>query len=354
MNRNSIFAAAVGAFLIISIVVFGGCKGTLPGSDISTDLSTILTLSTVSYDFGLIEAEAGSDSISVAVTNDGAETVILSQAKLTDPVNFTADDSVFPLTLEPGDTAALLCIFNPMESGSLETTIEINAEDYDTSLTAILTGEGNYPPEIVPGIFISGDPDISGFYAEEGSYNGRPVYISCQNNGFAIYYFGEDTTTSRSLIPTIPDGGWVIHSNDFSLGSYNKAFCFSYDDPAPSTPAQVQEWSIPITVTDNTLGPLVCGADVSACQEGEAVHVEYIFSDKDSDAEGASQFQWYQCSNPDDTGTAITGATEREYLIQSEDAGCYLRVTVLPEALTGIIAGPSYTSQSTARVMFGM
>lgn len=63
---------------------------------------------------------------------------------------------------------------------------------------------------------------------------------------------------------------------------------------------------------------------------GNTLTGNYVFSDPDSDKEGASLYRWLR------DGTAISGATGRTYVIKTEDAGANIAFEVTPVAATGV------------------
>ncbi len=74
---------------------------------------------------------------------------------------------------------------------------------------------------------------------------------------------------------------------------------------------------------------------------GSALNGSYTYVDAESDAQGASLFQWFRSADdvPDGSDTAIPGATAPTYGITLADRGTYLFYRVTPVATTGSATG---------------
>ena len=327
-RKATIAATATG--LLMAFLVFSGCKGASPGTDATVDLSTVLTLSTANCDFGMVEAESGTESLSVGIINNGTEAVTLSQVLLSDSINFSSDDSTLPITLTPGNSITIACQFHPMESGTLETSMEITADGYDFPLETTLTGEGNYPPTIAPGLMVYDDnPDIAGFYKIDGTSNGKPLYRNCVNPKYMLYFFS-NTIYER----------WVIY-NSLSVPNYNKASRYQDDSEIYPFPEMVQTWKGEHTsVQADITGPVLSGIDFSNIEPGVSViKAYYIYCDPENDTEADDPLTWYRCDSRSGEETVIQGITGKEYTVQDDDVNCSLKVEMIPCAETGIADG---------------
>jgi hypothetical protein len=217
-----------------------------------------------------------------------------------------------------------------MESGSLQATLEITADGYDNSLDTILSGEGNYPPTVAPGMMVfDADPVLAGFYLPDGEHNGKTLYRSIEDPQYMLFFH-------------VPSNKWVL--NDDLLITYFES-ADRYQSPTPKviydSPAEVENWNQDSTdVGDDVSGPIVSGADLSDVTfNSTTAHVYYYYCDAENDAEDSSVFTWYRCSSESDPGSPIAGATGREYTIQRNDEMCYLRVEMIPCASSGVPDG---------------
>jgi hypothetical protein len=314
--------------LLVIPACTGGFPGIGPGSD--TDIAAVLSLNTSTCEFGVVASEAASASLPIEVTNDGAAQVTLTAVQLSDTVNFSSDDSLLPLTLAPGESVSIECTFHPMESGSLQATLEITADGFDNALDTALSGEGNYPPAVAPGMMVyDTNPVLAGFYCPDGEFNEKTLYRSIDNPQYMLFFH-------------VPSNKWVL--NDDLLITYFES-ADRYQSPTPKvtydSPAEVENWNQDSTdVWDDVSGPIVSGADLSDVTfNATTAHVYYYYCDAENDAEDSSVFTWYRCSSESDPGTPIPGVVGSEYTIQSADLDCYLRVEMIPCAGTGIPEG---------------
>ena len=71
----------------------------------------------------------------------------------------------------------------------------------------------------------------------------------------------------------------------------------------------------------------------------------YIYSDAESDPEGASRFRWFRADDFEGTNeTVISGATARTYLLSAADSGKYICFEVQPVATSGTTPGTAVRS----------
>ena len=142
------------------------------------------------------------------------------------------------------------------------------------------------------------------------------------NNGFAVavgaWHFNASGTNTITLSTAGTDGKVIADS---------VAFVKVPDNTAPTAGN--------LSITGSTfIGGTLTG--------------NYIYSDPDGDAEGATKFQWYRNNEPDFTGseTAIPEATAQTYQVTGADKGKHLVFRVTPEAATGITTGNPVSSAS--------
>ena len=189
-------------------------------------------------------------------------------------------------------------------------------------------GERNYAPTIAPGLMVfDDDPEIAGFYEEDGIFNGKPKYKNCEDTGYYLYFIN---TAEK----------WVI-DEVLTLTDETDADRCQKDKPTLDHPDLVLIWNNSnTTVKNNITGPIISGADLSSVNPGSTVIKAYfLYSDKDLDAAGDCSFIWFRCTNDIDTGEVIPGINNREYTVQTRDINQFLRVEITPSAETGIMQG---------------
>ena len=102
-----------------------------------------------------------------------------------------------------------------------------------------------------------------------------------------------------------------------------------------------------VTIVNNP--PLASSVSISGDTGGSAIVGDvlsgnYIYSDTEGDAEGASTFRWLR------DGSVIGGATAANYTVVAEDAGSSLVFEVTPVSLTGSSTGLAVQSASAVTV----
>jgi hypothetical protein len=109
-------------------------------------------------------------------------------------------------------------------------------------------------------------------------------------------------------------------------------------------------------VEDNVTGPVVSGADFTKIRTKPATVLKayYFFCDAEGDAEDGSHFTWYRCTDPDDTGVEIAGATGRQYTVTTADMNNYLRVEMVPCADSGIQDGETIAGPVSSQLLYTM
>lgn len=71
-----------------------------------------------------------------------------------------------------------------------------------------------------------------------------------------------------------------------------------------------------------------------------------LYSDPDGHAEGATTFQWYQCTSVGDSGTPISGAESATYVTQPADNNLWLKAEITPVDEHGGVGIPMKSSAS--------
>ena len=96
-----------------------------------------------------------------------------------------------------------------------------------------------------------------------------------------------------------------------------------------------------IPLVDNNTAPSAAEAAIAGTPAaGEILHAEYAFSDPENDAEGATLYRWSAADSVEGPFCPITGATGKDYTVQSADASRYLRVEVVPVDAYGSAGAP--------------
>jgi hypothetical protein len=305
------------------------------------------------YDFGLTEAENGSKTVTLTLTNTGEADLTVTNVELSDLTNYSLTTPELPLTAAPEASVEPSVTFNPQASGDMPATISITVEGLTDPFVLNLSGEGNYAPSIKFGIQVAGagTADANGFYEKDGSHTcvipdvsieTRALYTKTGSSNYYcyIYYNGvhvpfawclDDSMNADSgnppeyeyvgpdynlMVP--PAGGWTIGTGD--------------DGP-----------------------PTVTRYDITGLKgyTTEDLTANYLYSDIDGDAEnsGGVTFQWYRSATENGTYTAISGATAKVYT--PPDPGHvdhYLKVEITPAADTGITSGAPIMSSPTIMI----
>jgi hypothetical protein len=195
----------------------------------------------------------------------------------------------------------------------------------------VLIGTNN-PPEAV---FPTWDFEVQG--AGTAAFDGGYVLQAGLVNDYP-WYQQEGGSNVLFNFQAIEDSGvrhWGLHSSSISGPvSYSQV---TYYSPAGLTPpatgwATAVGAGTPPTVTSSPFTG-------STVVPGGTLTVQYVFTDPDGDAEGASTFQWY--SSPDNSiWTELTGETSASYTTVSGDVGLWLRVQVTPVDEFGAAGSP--------------
>ena len=336
----------VGAVVVIVSIftILAGCNGNGENGSVSE-----LSFDNLSADFGMVEAEGGTENRSITVTNSGDESVTVTDAVLSDTTNYTRQIDTLPLTLEPGGTTTVSCDFHPQASGTIEATVTVSAEELDEDAVINLTGEGNYAPVVGPGYYVdqAPDPNFEGFYVEDGEKNGKPKYTKQHETvGYLFYYDSSASASVQSrVVDQPPDPTWVIADSLDITDAFDEAVeDYTTDESAPDEPHDGL-WANQTSLTPES-GPVIDGQQYV----GGTVEVYYGYSDAEGDAESDTTFQWYRCDAADGDGTPIDGATEKTYEPVDDDNGMYLKCKVTPKAETGIADGEGVMSSASGPI----
>lgn len=342
--RSKVFVSA--SIICGLLIVLFSCKNDLqtPGAEGLGELG--LTADSLEVDFGMVEAESGSNEITVTVTNTGEEAVTVTSAELSDTDNYSLETEDLPLTLEVEGSTTVTGTFHPQESGSIDATLTVAAEGVTESLEIALTGSGNYPPEVISGYMVldDGETDVEGFYTQNGNKNGKPMYKRTTGGDMYLYYV-LDSGSLNSIISRLsqaPQQGWIIDSNS-NITDYTTALAQGPDNPTPEG-TQNDGWNSPVLEVIAESKPYIEG-DLWG---GQTITVFYGYLDIDGDSESGTSFQWYRKYVEGGDWLAIEGATGKSYVLQEdEDVDHYIRVKVTPKASTGITTGSAVYSDAT-------
>lgn len=96
-----------------------------------------------------------------------------------------------------------------------------------------------------------------------------------------------------------------------------------------------------LNFTTGNQAPAISAVSITGQAEvGVVLSVEYNYVDLESDVEGESVVKWYIADDAVGTGEVIIdGSVDRTYEIQTGDLGKYIRVGIMPKALTGTPEG---------------
>lgn len=336
----------VGAVVVIVSIftILAGCNGNGENGPVSE-----LSFDNLPADFGMVEAEGGTENRSITVTNSGDESVTVTDAVLSDTTNYTLQIDTPPLTLEPGDSTTVSCDFHPQASGTIEATVTVSAEELDEDAVINLTGEGNYAPGFKSGYNVSNAPNnFSGFYVEDGEKNGKPKYTKINGTvGYLFYYDSSASASVQSRVVQAPDPTdptWVIADSLDVVDVSDQSEDYTSNLPVPDDPAN-GDWAYSSSLSLNE-GPAIYASD----SVDSALEVYYGYSDAEGDAESVTTFQWYRCDTADHAGTPIDGATEKTYEPVDDDNGKYLKCEVTPKAESGIANGEGVMSSASGQI----
>ncbi|HYE94876.1 MAG TPA: choice-of-anchor D domain-containing protein, partial [Rubricoccaceae bacterium] len=123
---------------------------TIPLAGIGLHAQRHLTLLDPSHDYGPVRIEPPGDALSVVrwptrLVNEGATTLTVTGITFSDPA-FTADETTFPLTLAPLDTAVVRIAFRPTQVRAYSATATVASDDPESpTRTITLAGQGVNP-----------------------------------------------------------------------------------------------------------------------------------------------------------------------------------------------------------------
>ncbi len=165
----------------------------------------------------------------------------------------------------------------------------------------------------------AGTTAVDGGYVEQADLtNGYPWY-SLDGGSNALFNF-----------QAVEDNGvrhWGLHSSTIiRVGvSYSEV---TYYSPASLTPPETG-WATAVGAgTPPTVLRFPISGDTAV---GGKLTAQYVFTDPDGDAEGATTFQWYRFATSTATsGGTLVGTNSRNYTSVSADGGMWLRVEVTP------------------------
>jgi hypothetical protein len=150
---------------------------------------------------------------------------------------------------------------------------------------------------------------------------------------------------------TVVGNGHTLTINGVAVGLNSSGETLVYATPNGDAGA-LQFYSNAATSTGSSnSAPVASSVAFTGTQtEGQTLTGTYTYSDVDSDAEGSSMKQWYRSDDIEGTGrTAISGATNSTYVLQTADVGKYIQFAVTPVAATGTTTGTKvYSSYSGA------
>ncbi|WP_195984196.1 cadherin-like beta sandwich domain-containing protein [Clostridium sp. D33t1_170424_F3] len=96
-----------------------------------------------------------------------------------------------------------------------------------------------------------------------------------------------------------------------------------------------------IPLVDNNTAPSAAEAAIAGVPAaGEILRADYVFSDPENDAEGATLYRWSAADSAEGPFQPIANATGKDYTVQSADASRYLRVEVVPVDAYGSAGAP--------------
>ncbi len=353
---KAVLLPAFGFGLIVAGgMVLSGCDtGVTPaGSSSGTDAYTVefsdgttVLAGDTGYDFGVVEAEAGSVTVSVRITNDSDANIIVTAVSVSDTTNFTLSTPVLPGTIEPGQNVDYSITFNPAASGDVNADVSVTIDGLASPVVAQLTGEGNYAPLPLFGITVS-DAEISGangFYARDGFVSAdsstRPKYTKTGTTTYYSYvYTYEVDLWCIADIMDAGNGNAPLYDGPFSIG----------DNPLTPPPSG---WTY--VSGESTSALSIDAHDISGADPNSptTLTANYKFYDAegDNEAAGSAVYQWYRSDTETGTYTAITNATSATYTTTVEDEEKYLAVGITVTAETGITAGTEVLSSPTVRI----
>ncbi|MFK7696811.1 glycosyl hydrolase [Paenibacillus sp. HJGM_3] len=152
------------------------------------------------------------------------------------------------------------------------------------------------------------------------------IDLAAQNYDVAID--GVSYAANAPLMNTVAD----VAQFDFSTYRYQSG-TFRVDD---------------IEISGENAVPQASNVMIAGSPEpGMTLTGQYAYTDAESDAEGATTFQWYRGTLANGSNKiAISGATSQTYTVTAGDEGQYLFFEVIPVAATGAAQGTAVLSAS--------
>ncbi|CAI6079599.1 Ig-like domain-containing protein [Cohnella sp. JJ-181] len=100
-----------------------------------------------------------------------------------------------------------------------------------------------------------------------------------------------------------------------------------------------------VNIKEANDAPFITGAALTGTlKTGGTLTAGYTYGDVESDAEGASEYQWYKSLAADGSDMApIASAVQQTYVVQNEDAGYFLFAEITPIAAEGAPRGETAT-----------
>lgn len=165
--------------------------------------------------------------------------------------------------------------------------------------------------------------------------------------GESIYCPGQCTLNLNITSPVNPGTTGVASSPQFGWDQFIDG---DYDLLVQDSASRTSVYSVPFTYAPNA-APLASNVSISGTvREGSLLTGGYVFSDAESNPEGASTFRWVRNS----TNTGVAGGTTlagtRTYTPTPADVGNYLYFCVTPVANAGTLTGAEACSAATAAV----
>ena len=326
------------------------------GSTTTPDLTLLygITIDDTSYDnnatynFGVAEAENGSKTATLNLTNNGETSITVASVVLSFSVNYSISVPEMPFTAEPGDSTAVSVTFSPTASGTKTAIIRITVDGLTDPFVLNLSGEGNYPPTVKFGMTVTdaGVAGANGFY-ERNDFLSPLAELSPR-------YDKTGTTDYYSYIYNVSDTyAWCIDDSLTADRVSNRPF---YDNAywlaIPMVPPS-GEWTARMYSTETADFPVITVQDITGISGtvGEELTANYYYNDTEGDAEdpSAAAFQWYSSDTVDGTYTAINGATNKTFT--PDTSGVFLKVQVTPAAATGFLPGTANMSSATREIV---
>jgi hypothetical protein len=157
-----------------------------------------LTLSTTSMSLGTVDV-GGIETESVTLTSSGTAAVTISAASVSGTV-YTVSGLSFPVTLNPGQTAALTVSFAPTAEGPVSGKVTLTSNS-STGLTSSITLNG------------TGQAELSGLSCTSGSITGAgtdtctlTLNAAAGTGGKAVYLLSNNLAVSVPSMVKVPSG----------------------------------------------------------------------------------------------------------------------------------------------------